>query len=615
MGSTIAIDFGTTNTVIAEWVEVSRSPQTIVLKGLSYRLQDGPPAVPSLVYVDDAEAEAYRVGNAVLSQGLDDLPEAIERLCTSMKRDLLGDRPTPGAQSSQRLISSERAAEIFLDSVIQATLATGRSVSNLVLTTPVMAFESYLRWLARAAQNLCVAEDAPIRIIDEPTAAAFGYEIDDPGGYVLVIDFGGGTLDLSIVRLPEDTDAAKRGIVISPGMDPDIATASQRGQMRARVVAKTSCDLGGDAIDEALVDWLLDRRDLSRSGVTDDLLRLRTVAEDVKKTLSTETEVVTGCYLLRTLKQTLTWTVTRKEFEQEVLSTPALDALGTLRRKIGQVLKKAEEARGIGENDIGSVLLVGGTTLIPAVRQLVEERFGRDRVVQYRPFEAVAHGALRLVKSCPIDDILHHSYALEVKHIPPRDKSSQGARPQEQKVIVPSQSFSSTILEFLGLKTPRPALDPQRATDSQQPKALGRDNHPEPSTYDYLVLIQSGTLYPLENRQPLPNYLRPAEDGVSQIDFVIAEIEETNKPGPRHVLDSGGQLLAERGCSHLDRSQTVRLLSDKCSVTLDPPGKRSEEDRLEVSFTVDENRRLRLTVSDRVAKRCLLFDEPVTKLE
>ena len=89
MGSSIAIDFGTTNTVVAEWIESTQKPETILLPGLSQRFTGAPPSIPSLLYVDDIEAGAFRLGNTVKSLGLEQYPEAKDRLYSGMKRALL----------------------------------------------------------------------------------------------------------------------------------------------------------------------------------------------------------------------------------------------------------------------------------------------------------------------------------------------------------------------------------------------------------------------------------------------------------------------------------------------------------------------------------------------
>ncbi|WKZ40008.1 MAG: Hsp70 family protein [Anaerolineales bacterium] len=556
MGSSIAIDFGTTNTVVAEWIEATNTPQTITLPGLSQRLTGTPPSIPSLVYVDDVEAGAFRIGNIVKSLGLEQSPESKERLFSGMKRAVLhpdANRIYP----SQTYFDTKRAAEVFLDALCKNIQLSDRKISELVLTVPVESFESYLRWLVQAVKQLNLPSDSLPRIIDEPTAAAFGYGLGNAGSNVLVIDFGGGTLDLSIVRLPDDREASQKGVIVHPNANPAVIARQQGSSISARVLAKTSRLLGGRDIDAVFVDFLLDEHGLERSKVVDDLPALTQWVEDVKIALSSKPVVDINRYLPN-CEINIRRKVSVEEFDQRILNSSLVPVQDILKKAITEVLTQAERWN-VGDRQLDHILLVGGTCQIPALKQIIIDRFGEDRVVHGNPFEGVAHGALVLAKSHPLEDILHHSYALEVK------------------------------------------------------KSLGGTN--TATEYDYISLVAAGTDYPFAQPIFLENFLSPPSDHASSVDFVIVEIQEQAEPGFRRVFNSDGIELSDRAKGNLARSQIIKYLRKKNSLPLNPPGMWNQKDRLDVSYTVDRNRTLLMTVKDRLTGQTLMLNESVARLE
>lgn len=555
MGSSIAIDFGTTNTVVAEWIESTQTPETIKLQGLSQRLTGSPPSIPSLLYIDDVETGAFRIGNVVKSLGLEQYPEAKDRLFSGMKRAVL--HPDANQTYPNTSFDSKRAAEVFLDTLCKNIQLSGRNISELVLTVPVESFEVYLRWLVQAVKQLNLPSDSLPRIIDEPTAAAFGYGLGSAGSNVLVIDFGGGTLDLSIVRLPDDREASQKGVVVHPNAVPAVIARQQGSSISARVLAKTSRLLGGRDIDAVFVDFLLEELGLIKSNILDDIPALTQWVEDAKISLSSKPAIDINHYLPNS-EINIRRRVTVEEFDQKILNSSLVPVQNILKKAISEVLAQAER-RNVGDRQIDHVLLVGGTCQIPALKQIIIDRFGEDRIAQGNPFEGVAHGALVLAKSHPLEDILLHSYGLEVKK------------------------------NLGGIDT---AID-----------------------YDYIPLVAAGTDYPFPQPIFLENFLSPPGDQANSVDFVVVEIQEQAEPGSRKVFDSDGKELSGHAKDNMARSQVIKYLRKKNSLPLNPPGLWSQKDRLDVSYTVDENRTLLMTVKDRLTGRTLMLNEPVVRLE
>jgi molecular chaperone DnaK (HSP70) len=200
-----AIDFGTSNTVITRWNSATGQPETLSLPGLSLQLSQNPPLVPSLLYVEEASQGKVIVGQAVRDKGLDLAKNP--RFFRSFKRGIGAEIQGFLPELDGKTISFEQVGQWFLTQIIeQLEPSPDTVVESLILTVPVDSFEAYRHWLSGVCQALPVEQ---VRMLDEPTAAALGYGVAE-GDTLLVVDFGGGTLDLSLVQLNQEAQAGKK---------------------------------------------------------------------------------------------------------------------------------------------------------------------------------------------------------------------------------------------------------------------------------------------------------------------------------------------------------------------------------------------------------------------
>jgi molecular chaperone DnaK (HSP70) len=397
----IAIDFGSSNTVIARWNIATNQPETMIFENLN-RPAPLNGLVPSLVYVRDAESEIVEIGQGVIDQGKE---RSQPRLFNQIKRRLVanvnfvpkldGVKITPewlGNQFLRELSKELRSQQIF--------------ASEIILTAPVQAYEKYLRWLEESstkifAPNLPTLQMPRIRILDEPTAAALGYGAIAPSALVLVIDFGGGTLDLSLVRLPRSENVAKWGEQIG-------VNRSEWTEHKAEAITKTGYTIGGEDIDQWLVqDYLEGCEDIADPNAVTNLSVLKFLMERIKITLS-ETEVASEIFFDLATKSAIEINYTRPQLEK------LLERKGfyrVLQSAIDELINRAFN-KGILKGDIKHILLVGGCTLIPSVCTFVEDYFKMGKVYSHKPFEAIAHGALMLSQGVSLEDYLFHSYAI-----------------------------------------------------------------------------------------------------------------------------------------------------------------------------------------------------------
>lgn len=391
---TIAIDFGTSNTVVARWNPARQQPETLKLPGLSAISAQNPPLIPSLLYVENAAENKVILGQQVRDKGLDLSTDS--RFFRNFKRGI--GTPIQGfmPELEGKIITFEQVGQWFIEQIVGSIRSLPLSVDSLVFTVPVDSFEAYRNWLGKVSQSLQVEQ---VRMLDEPTAAALGYGLADREN-LLVIDFGGGTLDLSLVRLDISANKKPLGFLLKWG-DRSLAESSGQKAKIARVLAKAGQNLGGSDIDNWLVDYFVKTKGLVKSPITTRL------AERLKIQLSL-VENATEVYFDDENFEAYELELERAEFESILAEHQFFDNLDEC---MNQVLQQARR-QGLEIADIDAVLLVGGTVQIPAVQRWVEQYFDKAKIKCDRPFEAIAQGALQLSQGIEVKDFLYHSYGI-----------------------------------------------------------------------------------------------------------------------------------------------------------------------------------------------------------
>ncbi len=529
----IAIDFGTSNTVIGRWNPVTQQPETIVLPGLSLTGGMNPPLIPSLLYVEDLSTERVLLGQMIRDRGLD--LKGDNRFFRGFKRGIGAEIQGFLPELDGVAVTFERVGELFLAEIIaqlQQSLPT--SGESLVLTVPVDSFEAYRSWLSNICATLPVEQ---IRLLDEPTAAALGYGMT-AAGTLLVVDFGGGTLDLSLVQLTKQIQQGKQplGFLLKWGAK-SVENSAQMPQL-ARVIAKAGQNLGGTDIDNWVAEELALSQDLTTSSL---IVRL---AEKLKIELSLQTSATEVYFDDRTF-DSYEFKLTRDRFEEILRSHQFFERLD---ESMQQVLQQARR-QGIETADIDGVLLVGGTVQIPAVQTWVRQYFDESKICQSKPFEAIAHGALQLIQGIEIQDFLYHSY---------------GVRYWDRRL----------------------------------------------NAHNWHPIIQSGQAYPLS--APVELTLGASQANQPSIELIIGELGATT--GGTEVYFDGDRLITR--CL-MGGVKDIRALNDRDGARsiakLEPQGFPGT-DRIKVSFNIDRDRQLRITVEDLLTTQMLVVDRVVAEL-
>ena len=345
MGKAVGIDLGTTNSVVAV---LEGGEPTVIANA------EGNRTTPSIVAF---KSEEVLVGELAKRQAItnpDNTVRSIKRqIGTNWKESFEGKDYTPQEISARILQKLKRDAESYL----------GDDVTDAVITVPAYFNDAERQATKEAGQ---IAGLNVLRIINEPTAASLSYGLENNEDQkILVFDLGGGTFDVSILEISEGVFEVK----------------STSGDSK----------LGGDDWDERVMDWLIDKFksstgiDLSKDKMA--IQRVQEGAEKAKIELSSTSETEINLPFITANDagpQHLLEKLSRSEFEK---------ITADLVERTKEPVEKALSDAGMQFSDIDHVILVGGSTRMPSVQQLVKSLTGKDPHKGVNPDEVVASGA------------------------------------------------------------------------------------------------------------------------------------------------------------------------------------------------------------------------------
>lgn len=522
------IDLGTSNTTICE--DRSGSPHVVNLPDLAtVEPLTQTPVIMSCVCIMDAAARLVLVGQEAMTYNWDGQATGFAR---GFKRYLGSESERPMAKVDRRTFTAREVATFyFRELLLRLEEQSGETLSDLTIPTPSGFFEHYRaelqsivadlrrpplwrRWWNRLRRR---PSGITLRTLDEPVAAALGYGVDlDRDATVVAFDFGAGSLEAAAVRI-------QAGTTLVSG--------------RAEVLAKQGLARGGDDVDRWIAEMYLPKglRDWPALGVA-----VAWEAERVKLLASAGGE----------------GTFTFQSQAYGTLDLPRLSALLAergLHEEISALLQRlVDELRGshgIAAGDVDEVILEGGSTLLPGVRAIVGDVFGREKVREWLPFESVARGACIFAAGTPVDDFIYHDYALQVRR--------------------------------------------------------------EGGDVEYELLIPAGTHYPTPP-DFATRYYAAGHDGQRDLNLFVCEVGRVaGQPVNWDSRSNGGLYFAPR--TEGERAFCLCLNEADPALPLNPPG-HGTAPRLRVTYSVNANRWLCISVHDLQRKTDLRVGHPVVRL-
>ena len=359
----IGIDLGTTYSVVAAYSYAKSDVRVIPNK-------QNEPTTPSVVYIGpNGQVSVGKAAKEKMSREPGNVIFEVKRIMG--ERNPLGGKSM--ARAGGRDLDPEFVSACILKELKQcAEKLIGEPIHDAVITVPAYFKEPQKNATAEAAK---IARLNPLAIINEPTAAAIAYGLDkgEPQTFV-VYDFGGGTFDVSVVRIEDERTAS----VLGTGGDSH---------------------LGGGDIDQQIVDWVLRKmreqhgRDFSQDARLIGKLRLR--AEMVKINICNEAQPQEFVVENPTSGiDEINYTLTPSEFD--LMVRPIIDR--TL-RQCDVAIESAAKTSGLKHDEVDAFVLVGGSSKIPAVARLLKERYKKTVKADLNPDEIVAMGAARFAAS------------------------------------------------------------------------------------------------------------------------------------------------------------------------------------------------------------------------
>ena len=369
MSKIIGIDLGTTNSCVA----VMEGNEPVVIPN-----SEGKRTTPSMVaFLDNGER---KVGDPAKRQAITNptktvssikrfMGETFDKVTKEIQRVpykvIKGDNNTPRVMIDDRKFTPQEVSALILQKMKKtAEDYLGHEVTEAVITVPAYFSDSQRQATKEAGE---IAGLKVRRIINEPTAASLAYGLDKKHHdmKIAVYDLGGGTFDISILELGDGVFEVK----------------STNGDTH----------LGGDDFDQCIIDWLAEEFkkdegiDLKRDPMA--LQRLKEAAEKAKIELSSSSQTEINLpYIMPVdgIPKHLVKTLTRAKFES---------LIDTLVQATVEPCRKALKDAGLSASDISEVILVGGSTRIPVIQDVVEKFFGRKPSKGVNPDEVVAVGA------------------------------------------------------------------------------------------------------------------------------------------------------------------------------------------------------------------------------
>lgn len=528
MAGRIAVDFGTSNTRIALWDESKNQSRLLNIPRISkiriYIDENGKKTevscIPSLI---SYAGNRIWIGNQVIDQNLS------ESNCTFnwMKHYISCRMKLPRRIGNDQVNYLEAGADFLARVLDFAKESVDFENEEIAFTVPIEAYEHYQDWLTEVCDKAGITR---FRLLDEASAAALGYGVSIQANDVyMVFDFGGGTLDVSIVKIEGDASGGKR----------------------CRVLGKAGCHIGGLTIDQWLYQDLLKRNNKTDDDVRSISALLLKEIERAKEELTTSENAEITVADPNT-GAVISAKYTRTTFEDLLEKN---DLFNEIQSTIDIALSKASE-KGYGKDHIKSVLLVGGSSLIPCVRRTVRRIFG-PKVQYHRPLDAVALGGAAFVAGVDFYDHIQHDYAI-------------------------------------------------------------RRYNREKGDYEFKVIIEAGTPYP-STKNVYKCAVKATHNNQQFLGLDIYEVGRRQSAGCGNgklhelVFDpNGGARFTERDDPEILTQFWVNE-KNPTYIHAQPPAKK-DDPRFITSFTIDGNKRLCVTVFDNDEKKHLMKDHPMVKL-
>ncbi len=385
---TLAIDLGNTNTVIAFQSQKEINPILIEIPHIT----SSPGVVPTAIWYEGTSKNS-KIGLSALN-----MKENINSdlfFHSNFKR-LIGN---PFENNNKNILSPSECGEKFFK-ILWKKIPQEYEIKRLVLTAPVDTYKGYREWLINLCEDFSVDE---IALLDEPTAASLGVKVPF-GSKIMTLDIGGSTIDMNIVRIEGGEGKSAPIAELLKFNGKNISSISKQKVRSAEIISKTGSKIGGKDIDQWIVNYFLQENQYKRN-----LLK----AEEIKCKLSESKIKFENKYpisLLIAESEEKKFYLSKELFEKILIENNLINHLNSLLKDL------LNEARGkfCTESDLNAVILVGGGTQIPFIKEWIKNKISGIQIKTPPPIESIALGALAMTPGVKIKDILNRGLSIRL---------------------------------------------------------------------------------------------------------------------------------------------------------------------------------------------------------
>ncbi len=389
LSGTLAIDLGNTNTVIAFQDQKDINFVLVEIPNIT----SSPGVIPTAVWFEEP-SKTLKIGISALK--MRDNSNADLFFHSNFKR-LIGN---PIEKFNQKnILHPTECGEKFLK-FLWANIPQNYEIKRLVLTAPIDTYKGYRKWLVNLFEEISVDE---IALVDEPTAASLGVNVPF-GSKIMTLDIGGSTIDMNIVKIEGGEGKSSPVAELLKFKGNDVSSISKQKIRCAEIISKTGSKIGGKDIDQWIVDYFIPDNKYAVNLLKAEEIKCKLSSSAIKYETKYPTILLTKGY------QEKEFYLSKEIFEKIIIENNLLNHLNSLLKVL------LNEARGkfCTVDDLNSIILVGGGTQIPLIREWITKKIPKIPIKSPPPIESIALGALAMTPGVKIKDILNKGLSIRL---------------------------------------------------------------------------------------------------------------------------------------------------------------------------------------------------------
>ena len=389
LSGTLAIDLGNTNTVVAFQDQKDINSVLVEIPNIT----SSPGVIPSAVWFEEP-SKITKIGISALK--MRDNSNSDLFFHSNFKR-LIGNSIEKINQKN--ILNPNECGEKFFQ-ILWANIPHKYEIKRLVLTAPIDTYKGYREWLVNLCEEISVDE---IALVDEPTAASLGINVPF-GSKIMTLDIGGSTVDMNIVKIEGGEGKSGPIAELLKFKGNDVSSISKQKIRCAEIISKAGSKIGGKDIDKWIVDYFLPDNKYAINLLKAEELKCKLSSSSIKYENKYPTKFLIEGYLEKEFY------LSKEILEKIIIENNLLNHLNSLLKDL------LNEARGkfCTVEDLSSIILVGGGTQIPLIREWITKKIPKVEIKSPPPIESIALGALSMTPGVKIKDILNKGLSIRL---------------------------------------------------------------------------------------------------------------------------------------------------------------------------------------------------------